>query len=174
MCRVSRRTSGGTLAAFLIFAAIVGFAGGAYLGTQSSAEEPNSSPTQSADADGEGDAGADGNNDEPNDDETPNADEEQPSDATVTLAFDQSSVSPGTEVSYSGRINSGEAGVTLQLQRSVDGGPWEDFNVSARTTDADGAFGGTVRSSREGENRFRMVGIDDESIVSETAILTIG
>ncbi|NDL58766.1 hypothetical protein [Phytoactinopolyspora mesophila] len=169
---MSRRASGGTLAAFLILAAIVGFAGGAYLGTQSGDDDTANTPV----------ASATDNGDEPNDetdtdtegDEENNNDDDPPADSGgVSFSLAQTSASANEEISYSGRIESGEAGVRLQLQRSVDGGPWEDFPVSPRETNADGEFSGTIQSSRSGENSFRMVGINDDSLVSEEAVLTI-
>ncbi|WP_166356025.1 hypothetical protein [Phytoactinopolyspora limicola] len=170
---MSRRASGGTLAAFLILAAIVGFAGGAYLGTQSGDGEPSAAPTAPIDpdnSDDNSDNDADENDNDPNDDE--NGDDT--SSGAITLSFTESSVSPGSQVAYSGRIESGEEGVTLKLQRSINDGPWEDFPVTPRVTDANGEFSGTVASSREGENRFRLVGVNDESLASETATITIG
>ncbi|AYY12139.1 hypothetical protein EF847_04875 [Actinobacteria bacterium YIM 96077] len=184
---MSRRTSGGTLAAFLILAAIIGFAGGAYLGTQSGEGGANAAPGTSAETgsqDGTGNDGSDtgdGNDDGTDEDvenegaedgDAENEDEEQ--DSEISLNFEKTSISPDEEVAYEGRIESGEEGVRLQLQRSVDGGEWEDFPVDPRSTGPDGGFSGTALSSREGENRFRMVGVDDESLVSEVVTVTIG
>jgi hypothetical protein len=174
MCRVSRRASGGTLAAFLILAAIVGFAGGAYLGTQSGDDDPDSSPvaseTENGDTEDPDDNDADANG---NADEDANGNDDPPEGIGVAFSLAQTAARPNEEISYSGRVESGEAGVQLQLQRSIDGGPWEDFPVSPRETNGDGEFSGTIQSSRSGQNSFRMIGINDDSLVSEEAVLTI-
>ncbi|NED96166.1 hypothetical protein G1H11_12685 [Phytoactinopolyspora alkaliphila] len=170
---MSSRASGGTLAAFLIFAAIIGFAGGAYLGTQSGDAEPNSAPTLSGDADADGDAAADGNTDEPEgDEEEPNEDDEPAGDGSLTFSLSQSSAAAGSRIDYSGRLGSGEEGVTLQIQRSIDGGEWEDFPVS-RDTGANGEFSGYLETGRSGSNSFRVVRADDSSVVSEPATVEI-
>lgn len=178
MCGVSRRASGGTLAAFLILAAIVGFAGGAYLGTQSEsngddADAGANPPAETAPPDDDT-GNVNGATDNESDGDDQSDEDESDSDSTVTLSFEQTSATPDEEVAYSGQIESGESGIRLQLQRSVNDGPWEDFPVDPRVTDDNGEFGGTAISSREGENRFRMVGVDDESIVSEVVTITIG
>lgn len=168
MCSVSSRASGGTLAAFLFLAAIVGFAGGAYLGTQSSGEAsgaPNASPTSPPDAATSGTEN-DGNTDE----------EEASPDSGLTLTTDQSAISAGERIDYSGTIEPAEEGVELQMQRSIDGGDWTPFpedDPITPETNADGGFSGYLQTGRTGENSFRVVRLDDESVMSEPVTVTI-
>src|SRR5690625_2210551 len=175
---MASRATGGTFAAFLISGAILGFAGGAILGTQADGSEgdngtPNSSATSPADpgggagADGSGDPPAsdpaDGAGDESGDeadDPTDEPTEGSDGDAALSLSAQQDSVGASDRIDIAGTINPAEEGVSVQLQRSVDGSEFEDFPVDPWETDADGEFGGYVQSSRSGENEFRVVLIE--------------
>ncbi|TDE11842.1 hypothetical protein [Jiangella asiatica] len=158
---MSSRASGGALAASLITAAIVGFAGGAYVGGQQGGEEPGSSastPPESTTPVGE----------------TPATPTEEAT-AGVTLSADPTSVAPNEDISLAVSIEPAEEGVELQIQRSVDGGEWENFpNVNLITTDANGQGTSRLNSQREGVNSFRVVRVDDDSVVSNAVEVTIG
>lgn len=168
MCRVSRRASGGTLAAFLIFAAIVGFSGGAYLGTQTGDADPavatsdETGTVPPADESG----GNDGGDEEPTEDPT------EPADGELTFSLAKDSAAPNEQIDYSAQLSSGEEGVTLQVQRSIDGSDWEDFPIT-RETNENGEVSGYLQTGRSGENSFRVVRADDDSVVSEPAVVTI-
>ncbi|WP_298331670.1 hypothetical protein [Haloactinopolyspora sp.] len=173
---MSSRASGGALAACLITAAIIGFAGGAYIGTQTgnassgsndSAGENGSAAPDDDQADGDG---GDAGGTEPTDDAS--------SDAGLTLALDdpaQAEVTPGDCVNVHGALNPPVAKVKVQLQRSVEGGDWEQFpSIGPWTTNENGEFGGFACSQREGVNALRVVRSDDESVVSDPIEVTIG
>lgn len=49
----------------------------------------------------------------------------------------------------------GHDGATLQVQRSLDGGPWSNFPTDA--TVHDGKFGTYIQTGRTGTNRFRVI-----------------
>src|SRR5690625_505520 len=185
---MASRATGGTFAAFLISGAILGFAGGAILGTQADVSEgdnatPNSSATSPADPGGG--AGADGGGDPPasepaddagaeSDDPTDEPTEESDSNTALSLSTQQDSVGASDRIDIAGTINPAKEGVSVQLQRSVDGSEFEDFPVDPWETDADGEFGGYVQSSRSGENEFRVVLIDNPDVTSEPVAVTIG
>jgi hypothetical protein len=165
---MSRGASGGALAAFLIIGAILGFAGGAYLGSQSGADanETNSATTPVGQVPGA----------------VPPSDGSQPSDAAsepagdgaVALTAGKTSVGAGERIDLTGSVNPAEEGVQLQVQRSLDGGDWQDFPVSPMTTKADGTFSTWVQTSQAGDNSFRVVRVDDPSVASEPVVVTIG
>src|SRR5690625_2327391 len=91
MDAMASRATGGTFAAFLISGAILGFAGGAIIGTQSGSDNggtPHNSATAPIDSetDGGGDTGGSTSpdeTDEPADDETPDGD------AAITVSASQ-------------------------------------------------------------------------------------
>lgn len=155
------RTTSGVLAAFLISAAIVGFGGGALLASSSDDDGEAASPpaaTSTEPADASPDASA------------------QPSETApasgLSLTAAQTSVAEGERIDLTGSITPAEAGITLQVQRSIDGRDWEDFPVTAETNDA-GTFSTYVQSSRKGENRFRVVRADNRDVASEPVTVTI-
>jgi hypothetical protein len=77
----------------------------------------------------------------------------------LTAAADKSDVNRNERVRISGQLTPAESGVQLQVERNMGGG-WETF-ASSGTTKGDGSFSLTVRSGREGENVFRIVGPGD-------------
>lgn len=163
---MSSRASGGALAACLITAAIVGFAGGGYFGSQADGDTPTTSETGDSTTP-VGETPADG--------ETPPATETPAGDGTPTLTAEPTQVAPNGDINFAVTIAPAEEGVELQIQRSVDGGEWENFpNVSLIVTDANGAGTSRVNSQREGVNSFRVVRVDDDSIVSNAVDVTIG
>lgn len=168
---MSSRASGGALAASLITAAIVGFGGGAYFGSQSGGDTPSDTETTTGDSTtpvGETPAG-----------ETPPATEtEAPAgDGTPTLAAGQTAVAANERIDLTGTIDPPAEGVVLNIQRSVDGGDWEDFPEPGAplttTTNADGAFSTYVTTGRSGTNAFRVVRADDDSVVSNEVQVTV-
>ncbi|NEE01618.1 hypothetical protein [Phytoactinopolyspora halotolerans] len=169
---MSKRASGGTLSAFLILAAIVGFAVGAYLGTQSGDDaEPSAASTDPPGTDTpDGDStGAPSDGDEQDEDG-----EDEPSGGSgASLELSQSTAGANATIEYTLTLDSGEAGVLMQMQRNVDGAGWENFPIDARETDDNGQISGNVQSSRPGQNAFRMIGVNDDSIVSSEAVVTI-
>lgn len=160
---MSSRASGGTFAAFLITAAIVGFAGGAFFGTQAGADEPNSSPSIT-----------DTGTNEPPPTETDGGGEAtDPAAAGVTLEAAQETVAPDARIDLSGTVESAEAGVVLRLERSVDGGEWQPFADITAETKEGGAFSTWVQTGQAGENTFRVVNTADETIVSNEVTVTV-
>ncbi|RIQ22861.1 hypothetical protein [Jiangella rhizosphaerae] len=166
---MSSRASGGALAACLITAAIVGFAGGGYFGSQSGGgDTPSASETAAPD-----DTTPVGET--PDGGETPAETETPAGDGTITLSADPTQVAPNGDINFAVTLNPPEEGVELLIQRSVDGSEWEPFpNVSAIETDANGTGTSRVNSQREGVNSFRVVRADDESVVSNEVQVTIG
>ncbi len=165
---MSRGASGGALAAFLIIGAILGFAGGAYFGSQSgaNANELNSATTPVGEVPGAA---------PPSDGSAPSDAASEPAgDGAITLAAGKSAVAAGERIDLTGSIDPAEEGVQLQVQRSLDGGDWEDFPVSPMTTKADGTFSTWVQTSQAGDNSFRVVRVDDSSAASEPVVVTIG
>ncbi|MBB5788687.1 hypothetical protein [Jiangella mangrovi] len=165
---MSSRASGGALAACLIIAAIVGFGGGAYIGSQSGGGSPSDSESTSGDSTtpvGETPAGG----------ETPPPTETPAGEGAITLSADPTQVAPGGDINFAVTMEPAEEGVELIIQRSVDGGEWEAFpNVSPIVIDANGAGTSRVNSQREGVNSFRVVRADDETVVSNAVDVTIG
>ena len=170
---MSSRASGGALAASLITAAIIGFAGGAYFGTQtgnaSSGSGGSAGANRSADPEGE-QSGGDAGGGESTDDAS--------GEVELSLALsdpEQAEVAPGDCVDVSGALNPPVAAVKVQLQRSDEGGEWERFpSIEPWTTDENGEFGGFACSQREGVNALRVVRSDDDSVVSDPVEVTVG
>lgn len=161
---MSSRASGGAFAACLITAAIVGFAGGAFLGTQAGAEEPNASPeiTNSTSAPPGGDAGG------------PSGEATEPAASGVTIQAGQAAVGANERIDLTGSLEPPEEGVELRLERSVDGGDWQPFAEITATTNADGTFSTWIQTGQAGENTFRFVHAADDSIASNEVTVTVG
>lgn len=164
MCPMSSRASGGALAASLITAAIVGFSGGAYFGTQADDDPPPDDTSEVADPTDGGTDATTPSEDEPDD---------EAAESGLTLTADQTAVAPNEQIDLSGSISPAEGGVEVQVQRSIDDGEWEDFPANWTTND-DGTFSGYIYSQREGVNSIRVVRGDDDSVVSEPVQVTIG
>lgn len=167
------------MAAFLILAAIVGFAGGAYLGTQSDNQGAQAAPPGQTDPTSTDDPGGNddgGSETDPDVSETPDEETASPGDVGISFTIEESSVAPNQRINYSGTVSPPEEGVTLRIERSIDGGEWAPFPEDSpitRDTNADGSFSGYVQTGRSGENAFRMVRVDDESVVSDPAVVTV-
>lgn len=164
---MSSRASGGALAASLITAAIVGFVGGAYVGTQSggSGAEAASDETPAATDDANAPTG----------DPTADSPSPSPTDSGLNLTAAKESVAANERFDLTGAIEPAEEGVQLRLERSVDGGEWSEFDLSTPlTTDAGGSFRTWVITGREGVNSFRVVRTDDDSVVSNEVEVTVG
>jgi hypothetical protein len=166
-----KRTTGSTLASWLIIAAILGFAGGGFIGVQT-----GGGPTANA---GEG---------SPSDDPPENTDDTQPdetsppetSEPETGVAFTASSneVTDTDRVTLAGSLTPPEPDVELILWRSVDGGEWTIFPspdnpVDPFVTDADGNFERYVQNLRAGDNTFKLVHSDDESVESEPVTIVV-
>lgn len=167
MSSMSSRASGGALAACLITAAIVGFAGGGYFGSQSDGGSPSASETNAPDDTtpvGETPGG-----------ETPPETEAPAGDGALTLSAGQDSIAPGGQIDFTGTIDPPEEGIQLRLERSIDGGDWETFPLNNQpVTNADGAFSTYASTGQTGTNTFRLVREDDDSVVSNEVQVTVG
>ena len=146
------RASRPAVAAVLVTAAAVGFAGGAVAGQQVGViADPEVAATA-----------------EP----TPTA--EATPEAGISLNADPASASANQDVRLEGNLEPAMGGVSLQVQRSLDGGDWQEFPVTT-TSREDGTFGVTVRTGRSGVNRFRVVGtVEGEPMTSNEAPVSIG
>lgn len=167
-----KRTTGSTLAAWLIIAAILGFAGGGFIGVQTGGDanaEPQARPTTGTQPN-EGDGGA-----EP---EPTNAPET--SDPAASISFDASSleVTGADRVTFTGSLTPAEGGVELVLMRSVDGGEWTIFPsadnpVDPFVTKDDGSYERYVENLRTGDNTFKLVHSEDSTIESEPLTVVV-
>lgn len=165
---MSSRASGGALAACLIIAAIAGFGGGAYFGSQADGSTPSGSETSGTD-------GTTPVGETPGDGESPAESETPAGDGALTLTAGQTEVSSGGQIDLSGAIDPPEEGVQLRLERSVDGGEWETFPLNNQpVTNADGTFSTYASTGQEGTNTFRLVREDDDTVVSNEVQVTVG
>jgi hypothetical protein len=146
------RASRPAVAAVLVTAAVFGFAGGAVVRQQVGAlADPEAAATAAP---------------VPTEDATP--------DPGISLAADPASASANQDVRLEGSLEPALGGVDLQVERSLDGGDWQEFPVTT-TSREDGTFGVTVRTSRSGENRFRVVGtVDGAPMASNEVPVSIG
>lgn len=175
----TQRASAGTAAAVLILAALLGFGGGALAGNAGGGEEPVAEVSPDPGTDGTEDADA----------QEPDEPEETAVDNGILLSSNQAGGevqqgesgctdddSSGCKIEIEGNINPPRAGVSLTVERSLDGGAtWEPFATSVTVeTDNDGYFSTYFWSGRAGENQFRVVGNDtDADIVSNTVSVTV-
>ncbi|TDE11841.1 hypothetical protein [Jiangella asiatica] len=145
-------------AACLAAAAVVGFAGGAVIGSQGGDAAPDGSSRTGA----------------PDDASTGG---EEPPDSGITLAADPTTLPPRGIVTFSGTIAPAEAGIQVKLQHRVGEGEWTDFPNAdtpiAPVSRADGTFGGFVSPEQLGPNSYRVVQVDDESRVSNEVEITV-
>jgi hypothetical protein len=135
-----------------VTAAVFGFAGGAVVGQQVGAlADPDVAATAA-----------------------PSPTEEATPGAGISLTADPASASANQDVRLEGNLEPATGGVSLQVQRSLDGGDWQEFPVTT-TSREDGTFGVTVRTGRSGENRFRVVGtVDGAPMASNEVPVSIG
>lgn len=161
------RAPAGTAAAILILAAILGFGGGALAGNaggdnQEAAAQSTADPGSDTTADEEAEA------DDPEDEEaTPGV--------TLRSPQDGGTVASGDQIDFEGQIDPPVGGVTLTVERSLDGGDnWETFGssgpITAETRD-DGTFSTYVYSQREGPNHFRLVGQGPDGWLESNAVV---
>jgi len=136
----TRAPSPASIALVLLAAAVIGFLMGALVAVidEQPATTTTASPTAQPPA------------------TTPPSTSTPTSDARLTLDADRGSADTGELIRLTGTLTPPSAGVTLQVQQSVDGIGFTDFPVTA-TTRADGSFGIWVRTGRVGTNEFRMV-----------------
>jgi hypothetical protein len=149
---MASRASRPAVAAVLVTAAAFGFAGGAVVGQGVGAlADPEVAAT------GE-----------------PTPTEEATPEAGISLKAEPASASANQDVRLEGNLAPAVGGVALQVERSLDGGDWQEFPVTT-TSREDGTFGVTVRTSRSGENRFRVVGtVDGAPTASNEVPVSIG
>ncbi|MBB5788686.1 hypothetical protein [Jiangella mangrovi] len=151
-----QRTTGGTLAACLAVAAVLGFAGGAWFGSRDDGSDPA------------GDAAT-------SDPGTPGEGEAPPAEG-LTLTADPVSVAPNDLIALAGTLAPVDDGVEVTLQHRVGDGEWVDYPASRPltfTTRADGSFSGSVATDAPGPNYFRVVNIDDAEEVSNEIEVTV-
>jgi hypothetical protein len=146
------RASRPAVAVVLVTAAVFGFAGGAVVGQGLGAlADPQVATTGEP---------------TPTDEATP--------EAGISLTADPASASANQDVRLEGSLAPAVGGIALQVERSLDGGDWQEFPVTT-TSREDGTFGVTVRTSRSGENRFRVVGaVEGEPMTSNEVPVSIG
>ncbi|HSK27234.1 MAG TPA: hypothetical protein VK894_10040 [Jiangellales bacterium] len=137
--------------AVLLAAAVIGFGGGAVLGQQvGGSGEAESAATAAPDA------------------------ADVAPEPGISLVAEPASASANQDVRLDGTVVPAVGGVSLQVERSLDGGDWQEFPVTTTTRD-DGTFGVTVRTGRSGENRFRVVGeVEGQPMSSNEVPVVIG
>jgi hypothetical protein len=180
---MSSRTTGGTLAAWLIIAAILGFAGGAFFGLQSGGTaEPRTQTTTPADSGSDNSSQDDEDNEspddssEPSDSGDPSSPSETPSgDFGIELTMAKDEVQAEEDIEFTITVDPPQEGVVMRLERRVGDGDWELFsdNVGPYTTNSSGEVSTSIWSGREGDNEFRLVDINDEGNISNVATVTI-
>ncbi|MBD0292759.1 MAG: hypothetical protein ICV70_04185 [Jiangellaceae bacterium] len=154
---MSSRASSGTAATVLLASLALGFGGGAtagmFAGDNSGTAEQQSTASPSA----------------------------SPSDTgpALTLKAATTAVGPNEQIDMTGALEPPQSGVTFTVQRSLDGGDWAAFPDESDpvtvTTDDDGRFSTYVKTGREGQNGFRVVGtVDGADVASEPVTVTVG
>lgn len=97
--------------------------------------------------------------------------------AVVRLQADTSAVPAGGQINLAGAVEPAAEGVVLRVQRSRDGGEWQDFGVTpvTTTTKGDGTFGTYVQTSQTGAMSWRVVGsVEGVEVVSDEVAVTVG
>lgn len=167
----ARRASASAATAILIITAILGFGGGALFGNASDGQTPAAAST-------------DGATDSPDaqEDSEGNEETESPGDGSLTL---ESTFNGGTavagedgdDIEFTIKTNPPESGLTVELERSLDGGTtWEPFGSSGQTytLDGDGTKTTTVWSGRAGDNHLRVVEKDGSgNVVRESNVIVV-
>lgn len=121
----------------------------------------------------------------PSDDTANNADGESPEaspdggdgDYTVTLIAEPTTVPELERIDLQGNLEPPVEGVTLTVERRLEGGDWQPFGgddpVEAETRE-DGSFSTWVQTGRSGPNEFRLVGeVDGQRVESQTSTVTV-
>jgi hypothetical protein len=172
----AKRASAGAAVAILIVTAILGFGGGALFGNASGGEDPQA--PAAAGSDGAVDA-----TESPDAEEGTGGEETEPSaDGALTLesSFDGGTAvagEDGDDIEFTIRSNPPQDGLTVELERSLDGGAtWEPFGTSGQvyTLDSDGTKTTSVWSGREGDNHLRVVEKDGSgNIVRESNVIVV-
>ncbi|HEX6197929.1 MAG TPA: protein kinase family protein [Jiangellaceae bacterium] len=105
---------------------------------------------------------------------------EDPADEEPALELEQppGEVGSGAQIDLDGSIEPAVEGVSLRVERRLDGGDWQPFPDESgqivATTDQNGAFSTYVITSRQGTNDWRLVGeIDGEPIESNIVTVVI-
>lgn len=152
-------------------AGILGFVGGAITGAASGDPEGAAGATTTTQPGGTpGDGTATG-------DESPEASpESEDGDYTVTLVAEPTTVGTGERIDLAGNLEPPEEGVTLRVERRLEGEDWTPFGSEpvVAETRTDGSFSTWVQTGREGINEFRLVGeIDGQPVESEAVAVTV-
>jgi hypothetical protein len=156
----TRAPTPASIALVLLAAALIGFLLGALVAVTN--EQPASSPTSTASPTAQPSATTPS---PPTSTATPEVD------AELSLSADRDSADTGELIRLTGTLTPPGAGVTLQVQQSVDGIGFTDFPVTA-TTRSDGSFGIWVRTGRVGRNEFRMVTeVEDQQVASNAVVV---
>ncbi|MGH8773736.1 MAG: hypothetical protein ACRDWI_00685 [Jiangellaceae bacterium] len=160
---MSTHATPGAAVGALVLAAVVGFAGGAIAGAAAGGD-PEAAPTTQNPP-----LGAPSGSPS----ESPSPQNE------ISLTSAQTAVASGERIDLAGTLQPPVAGVTLTVERSVDGGDFETFPGGDRApitaeTAADGTFSTYVQSGREGEHVWRVVAtIEGDFLISEEVMVTI-
>ena len=93
-----------------------------------------------------------------------------PENPTLTAAPTQ--VGTYDDIALSGKFPGLAAGMALQIERRLDGGPWELFPVSLSSGDG-GTFSTTVQTGQAGENDFR-VSVPGSLLSTPTVSVLVG
>jgi hypothetical protein len=159
------------MALAVLMAALVGFLGGGLLGslgvggpaerTPEASESTRVLPGEDGTTRGSASGGA-----------TDGDPAEDP--AVITLEADKDSAAPLERIRLTGQVVPATAGLTLQVQRSQDGRPYQPFPVTT-TTDDQGRFATQVATRQTGENRFRISGeVDGDRVTSDAVVVDVG
>jgi hypothetical protein len=170
----AKRASAGAAVAILIVTAILGFGGGALFGNASGGEDPQT--PAAAGTEGTGDTA------ESPEEGTDGEETEPPGDGSLSLesSFDGGTAvagEDGDDIEFTISTNPPEDGLTVELERSLDGGTtWEPFGTDGQvyTLESDGTKTTSVWSGREGENHLRVVEKDASgNIVRESNVIVV-
>jgi hypothetical protein len=101
---------------------------------------------------------------------TPPATQTESAAAGLTIEVDKMAVARDEQVTITGSLAPPSGGVTVFLERSVDGAEFEAFPVDPRTTEDDGGFKFTARSGRQGQNTFRVTAPELGAISQEVSV----
>lgn len=153
---MTRRLSWPISTGIVAAAAIIGIVGGGLIGAGSGSDQPVAGSTPTSTSSPEPTASA---SDSP----------ESTSGNALTIEANETEVSADSRVDFTGQLEPPIGGVELQVERSIDGGEWEDFPVTVTTQD-DGSFSTWIASGRVGENEFRLTGQADGSEVESNTV----
>lgn len=175
------KVQGSTAAAILVFVAIVGFGIGALIGNAGGGGQEPTTTNEAPDGAAVG-TPEDGQSTSPDDEgsdegEGDDGDEETTGGNGIALTSPQDGgeVPAGESgtIDVQAMLESGEEGVTLQVERSLDGGQsWEPFcDACTDETSGSGSYTTNFWTGQTGENLFRVAGPD--GLVSNPIAVTV-